>query len=266
MALGSISLSWYAYPHNKALWHGLACDLAQSLRSLGVDVCQQPNFSDAQALVASGAFALAYCCGVDAYRSRNIVEPVAAPIYWHGARDGFYRSVVLVDGSSRWRTGSLDQLYQDIVSGDARVAVNQRYSWSGSLVALQELGSTVLQNWRRWPITGAHLNSLRWLIEGKADAVFLDETSWAMLISAKLPGFRQLRVIGKTDSMPRCPIVVPKGNLSLRRGVETVFSTTREPALGLTGFYFAEPDFWHERFGDALKRLGLSKAIDGQGI
>ena len=263
MTSGSISLSWYAYPHNAALWDGLARDLAQSLRSLGLNVCHRPDFSDAQALVSSGAFALAYCCGVEAYRYRDTVEPVAAPIYSHSGDDGFYRSVVLVDGSSRWRTGSLDQLYQDIVSGHVRVAVNQRYSWSGSLVALQELGSSVLQSWLRWPTTGAHLNSLRWLIEGKSDAVFLDETSWAMLISAKLPGLRQLRVIGKTGSMPRCPIVVPKGNPSLRRGVKTVLGTTRAPALGLTGFYFAEPDFWLERFGDTFKRLGLAEAIDG---
>ena len=258
-----IALNWYAYPFNASHWDALARTIGERLIGLGFDAPVERFRGDTQALLSSGDFALAQCCGIDAWRHQTMVKPIATPIFADGDGMGHYASVVLVRKDGPLSSATIGDIYRGIETSKTRVAANQRFSWSGSLVARHEMPGISVSSWQCWPETGGHRASLQWLIEGRADVVFLDEISWSYLSASNEVGQDQIRVAGRTSPMPRCPFVVPQGRTDIEAAVRTVLADLKVDALDIEDFFFEDPAFWLTPFDKAAKAMGLEQVETG---
>lgn len=257
-----IALSWYAYPFNAKQWDALACAIGERLIALGLDAGEKRYQGDTHALIQTGDFAVAQCCGIDAWRYQSRVKPIGLPLFAGADDAGFYASVVLTRADSPLASLGKDEIYDQILSGKARFAVNQRYSWSGSLVARQELGYPPSSIWQSWPETGGHRASVDWLVAGRADVVLLDEFSWGFMKQSGDFAADAIAVIGRTGGMPRCPFVVPRHRPEVEEAVRSVLADLQWETLGIKGFSFAEPEFWLDAFATAAKELGIRTIED----
>ena len=210
---------------------------------LGFDASVERFQGDTQVLLSSGDFALAQCCGIDAWRHQTRVKPIATPVFADGDGTGHYASVVLVRKDGPLSDATIDDIYKGIETSETRVAANQRFSWSGSLVARHEMPEMSLACWQSWPETGGHRASVQWLIDGRADVVFLDEISWSYLSSSDEVGQDQIFVAGRTSPMPRCPLVVPQGRSDLEAAVRTVLADLKFDAVNIEGFFLRSRHF-----------------------
>ena len=233
------------------------------LIGLGFDASVERFQGDTQVLLSSGDLALVQCCGIDAWRFQTKVKPIAAPIFDSDEATGHYASVVLVRTDGPLSSATIDDIYKGIETSKIRVAANQRFSWSGSLVARHEMPEIALSSWQSWPETGGHRASVQWLIDGRADVVFLDEISWSYLSASNELGQDQIRVAGRTSPMPRCPLVVPQGRADIEAAVRTVLADLKVDALNIKGFFFEDPAFWLTPFDKAAKALGLEQVETG---
>lgn len=258
-----LALNWYAYPFNASHWDAVARLIGERLIGLGFDVSLDRYCGDTHTLLSTGDFALAQCCGIDAWRYQTKVKPIAAPIFDSDEATGHYASVVLVRKDGPLSSATIDDIYKGIETSKIRVAANQRFSWSGSLVARHEMPEIALSSWQSWPETGGHRASVQWLIDGRADVVFLDEISWSYLSSSNEVGQNQIRVAGRTSPMPRCPLVVPQGRADIEAAVRTVLADLKIDALNIEGFFFEDPAFWLTPFDKAAKALGLEQVETG---
>jgi len=258
-----LALNWYAYPFNASHWDALARTIGERLIGLGFETSVERFRGDTRGLLSSGDFALAQCCGIDAWRYQTKVKPIAAPIFDSDEAAGHYASVVLVRTDGPLSSATIDDIYKGIETSKIRVAANQRFSWSGSLVARHEMPGISVSSWQCWPETGGHRASVQWLIDGRAEVVFLDEISWSYLSSSNEVGQDQIRVAGRTSPMPRCPLVVPQGRADIEAAVRTVLADLKVDALNIEGFFFEDPAFWLTPFDKAAKALGLEQVETG---
>ena len=254
-----IALNWYAYPFNASHWDALARTIGERLIGLGFDASVERFQGDTQVLLSSGDLALVQCCGIDAWRHQTRVRPIATPVFAGGDDTGHYASVVLVRKDGPLSDATIDDIYKGIETSETRVAANQRFSWSGSLVARHEMPEMSLACWQSWPETGGHRASVQWLIDGRADVVFLDEISWSYLSSSDEVGQDQIFVAGRTSPMPRCPLVVPQGRSDLEAAVRTVLAELKFDDVNIEGFFFEDPAFWLTPFEKAAKAMGLKQ-------
>ena len=254
-----IALNWYAYPFNASHWNALVRLIGEKLIGLGIDVSLDRYSGDTHTLLSTGDFALAQCCGIDAWRYQAQVKPIATPIFGGGDTAGHYSSVILVRRDGPLSDARVDDIYTSIETSKTRVAANQRFSWSGSLVARQQMPALSLSHWQSWPETGGHRASVQWLIDDRADVVFLDEISWLYLLGSDEVGQDQVLVAGRTSPMPRCPLVVPQGRPDIEAAVRTVLTDLRFDALNIEGFFIDDAEFWLTPFGRVGKALGLEQ-------
>jgi ABC-type phosphate/phosphonate transport system substrate-binding protein len=115
---------------------------------------------------------------------------VAAPVF-PGRSGATYRSVIV----TRHEPGRAPSL------GAARIAVNERSSWSGFHAWRLHVGAarpaSVLE-------TGSHADSIAALLHGRADLAAIDETLWDWLQNQD-EAVARLRVVDRTQVWPAPP-------------------------------------------------------------
>lgn len=187
-----------------------AIDLAAGLTSLGVEARFDPSlsWSERLELIVSGAADLVWLCGklaVDLTSSgRMDAVPVAAPVFDRGAGP-FYHSVVVASRPSDGLAGLCDQ--------SVVWAVNEPVSWSGHHALLVECRRRGLTQPSNIVLSGSHLESIRMVASGEADAAAIDETVWR---STDMVG---LFVVDATRSWPSPPLCAAPGALVRHPGL-----------------------------------------------
>ena len=150
----------------------------------------------------------------------DALEPLAQPDYstFAGGRGGMYRAAVV---GSRTAARALN------VAGDApvpdddgsalpagllrnhRFAFNARDSLSGYIALGEDLGDDPCAQAADCIETGGHRESVRLLVEGRADLAAIDCRSWALARRFE-PGAKGLVVVGWTAERPGLPYVTSR--------------------------------------------------------
>lgn len=149
----------------------------------------------------------------DAGRLGNVV---AAPVF-PGRPGPVYRSVVVT------RAGSAIGTLQDLRG--ARLAINERDSWSGYHALRVHLASTgrAGPNFGEIVETGGHEASIEAVLAGSADVAAIDDTVWEHRLGLD-DRLRELVVVDRTQAWPTPPF-------SLSRSLDPVVGESISPAL-----------------------------------
>ncbi|MFA3916857.1 phosphate/phosphite/phosphonate ABC transporter substrate-binding protein [Ruegeria hyattellae] len=153
---------------------------------------------------------LSQTCGMP-YRLwlHDKVELVGTPDFGvDGCPPGYYRSVLVVRADD---ARSELQAFQD-----ARFAYNEVFSQSGYAAPYSHIVAKGFWFKHRLRSHG-HLNSARYVADGKADIAALDAVSWR-LIRAYEPFAERLRVLDVTEPTPGLPLITAMG-----QPVDTIF-------------------------------------------
>ena len=151
---------------------------------------------------------LGQTCGLP-YRDRLFgkVAKIATPDYGlPGCPPGHYKSLIAVRADDPRGT---PQEFQS-----ATFTFNESVSqsgWAGPMTYLSALGLTFA---RHIP-SGAHVNSVHAIAEGRADIAGIDALTWALLC-AHDPVTKQLKIIGETAPTPGLPYITALGNVTER--------------------------------------------------
>lgn len=204
-----VAFPMYVLPQMQAdmcsLWHILRTRLAQG----GVDgLPQEPEFSDplSAGIVPSDLFMLQYCGYpyVTEWQASGKLVPFACLHYDAPYCEGkMHRSVIVV------RKDSAIHSLNDI--NNHRVAINGYDSNTGMnllrrKLARQAAGSTLFSTVK---VTGAHLESLRLVVDSRADIAAIDCVTFAF-IGDYLPELTNaVRVVDVTADSPALPLFVP---------------------------------------------------------
>ena len=158
-----------------------------SLRASGVDaIVDDP-----------GSPALLYACGLLTMELIDAGEPleiVAAPVPAN-EEEPVYRSVVIAH---------VDVECPSIAAAASRrVAVNEYESWSGWHAFIHAAGAVPTDR----VVSGSHIESIRTVVERRADVAAIDSTVWQWATAGGAP-IGELRVVGETPSWPAPPLSV----------------------------------------------------------
>jgi ABC-type phosphate/phosphonate transport system substrate-binding protein len=152
------------------------------------------------------------------------VDIVAAPIF-PGQVAPTYRSVIIARQDAG--AGSLDDL------AGARLAVNERHSWSGYHAIRTHLTDTG----RRGPFfgsiqeTGSHVASVEAVLSGGADTAAVDDTIW-MDLAARDDRLDALAVIDRTRAWPAPPFSVSRSlDPAIREALRAALPTLHPEGL-----------------------------------
>ena len=147
---------------------------------------------------------LGQTCGLP-YRSRlhDKVQKIATPDYGlPGCPPGHYKSYIVVRADE---TGEKPEDFEG-----ARFVFNESVSqsgWAGPLTLLNSKGV----RFSSYEGTGAHVNSVHAIAEGRADIAGIDALTWALL-SAHDPATAALKIIDETPPTPGLPYITAPGN------------------------------------------------------
>ena len=195
---------------NDRLWAGIR-------RTLGYGPPRLRRTHDLWPLWRAPDLLLAQCCGLP-FRSSLYpgVALVAAPDHrLPGCPPGYYRSVLVVQAGSPWKTLSdLD---------GARLAVNDPQSqsgWAAPLTEAAERGIAFSET-----ITGSHRASAEAVAEGRADLAAIDAVSWKIM-ERDCSAVSALHVLGHTRPTPALPYITadPRRAPALARALAAAVS------------------------------------------
>ena len=174
-------------------------DLATHLSVSGTEATFDPEWSHARRmnLVRSGVADIVWLCGLLALEldaaSETRADVIAAPVF-EGETDAVYRAVIV----TRFPVSGLAELCTPGVSW----AMNEPISWSGHRALLAECAHRGLPPPGNIVWSGSHLDSIRMVAAGGADAASIDSTVW------RWAGVEDLVVVDETRSWPSPPLLV----------------------------------------------------------
>lgn len=187
----------HAAPALDRLWHAIRTDLGTGPAHLsrGDDPWQDWQSPD---------LLLGQTCGLP-YRARLFgqVSLVGTPDY--GLRDcppGYYHSLILR------RTDDSRDLHA--LARDGTMAFNEPLSQSGWAAPVAHLARHGLRPGRAVQ-TGAHLNSARAVLNGRADYAAVDVVSYLMWDRAEPGMFSGLAAFARTEPTPGLPLITARG-------------------------------------------------------
>lgn len=165
---------------------------------------------------------LSQTCGMP-YRLwlHDRVELVGTPDFGvEGCAPGYYRSVLVVRADDpRTRIEAFQ---------DAMFAFNETFSQSGYAAPYWHVIARM--GWFEHSLrTHGHLNSARFVAEGKADIAALDAVSWRLIRDYE-PFAEKLRVLDLTAPSPGLPLITAKG-----QPADTIFDAVQEAITQLNG-------------------------------
>ncbi len=175
-----------------------ASDLAAHLTAAGIDTYFEPgSHGHRMDLVATGAADIVWLCGWQALEFAGTpMDLVAAPTFPQ-ERPSTYRSFIV------GRTPAVG--LEELIAGDVLWAYNEPNSWSGHWTLRAECDLRGLTAPSRVVWSGSHVESIRMVVEGSADAAAIDSTVW------RWEGVRGFHVVDATRSWPAPPILVRDG-------------------------------------------------------
>ena len=186
---------------------------AQLARRTGLDVrCESGDGDRPSGESDAWRHELVWACGLASLRAieaasgtptRSVGRIVAAPVFT-GESSAGYRSLLVVRRDSSIRT--LAEVAR------ARVAINERVSWSGCHALLEHLSANALAiDFRAVLGSGSHRRSLEAVGEGRADAAAIDDSVWRHLERTAPDLTRSLRVVARTSDWPAPPFLLGRG-------------------------------------------------------
>lgn len=201
-----LSLTFYLGSALVPVADGLATTMGERL---GIPVDFDPLATDAQrqAALERPAAGLVWLCGLETILrqddGRLDASIVGAPVF-HGRTAPVYDSVIVV--TERWATSGLRDL------AGARLAINQRDSWSGHHALRAHLVALGIRqpDFGRTIVTGSHEATVDALLDGRADCAAIDETVWDARV-ARDPRTATLHVIDRTAPWPAPPFSLVDG-------------------------------------------------------
>lgn len=236
---------------NDALWHVLRGHAA----ALGLSAPETLDRNqDYQAIWADPALAFAQICGLPLTTTlRGRVRLIATPIYAFPGCDGAsYRSFIVVRKAAGY-TQLLD------LAG-ARVAINSLDSHSG-YTALRHAVAPLARGRRYFGpqiVTGAHVESLKAVSAGTADACACDCVTYGLIARHHPEALADLRILAQSETAPAPPYVtagtasdhaVEAWREALARSFADPQSAAPRAALGLQAFTIA-PLSAYRRIGE----------------
>lgn len=197
-----VSMAMYPFPSLRAatdeLWSHIRRHLGWGPPGLEWDVVPPEVWYDDHLLCAQA-------CGWPLVTSLSeVVHPVGTFDYdVPGAHDGTYRSIIIGRDST-----PLEQL---VAGPGVVVAVNALDSLSG-WISLQHVWGGVPEQVVR---TGAHLESVRAVVEGHAEMASIDAVSWFHFTRAEPRLTDSVHVLGMGPQVPCLPLVVGQRHVHL---------------------------------------------------
>ena len=175
---------------------------------------------------------LGQTCGMP-YRTRlqRDVDLVGTPDYaLPGAPPGHYYSVFVA------RAGEPGEAVDFI---DGTLAFNSRDSQSGWAAPQNQMAKKGLR-FTRTRHTGAHRDSARAVVLGRADIAAIDGVTWRLIEAHMADIATKLRVVGHSDPTPGLPLITAKGHDAAALARATAAAIVALPAadraaLGLAG-------------------------------
>jgi ABC-type phosphate/phosphonate transport system substrate-binding protein len=228
----------FAQDANDALW--------RILRTHAVGLGLVPPVSldrdrDYRAIWCDPKLAFAQVCGLPLTTSlQGRVRLLAAPIYaFPGCEGANYRSFIVVRETAPYAT------LADLAG--ARVAINSRDSHSGCVAFFHTMVPLIEEGRYLGALveTGAHVESLKAVSTGTADACACDCVTFGLIARHRPEWLAGLRVLAETEAAPSPPYVT-RGSASdqdvqgWREALSRTFADPQSAApravLGLTGF------------------------------
>ncbi|CAN5737371.1 hypothetical protein BH20ACT4_BH20ACT4_02370 [soil metagenome] len=248
-----VSLAMYPFPALRPAWerlwaavHTLAPWTPSDLRWSGTVFDHSTDASCALLQVCGWPLATVL---------RDSVTVVGAFTLAHPGADGHhYASAVISsagDGRARWTSETVAAVNSDdSLSGWISLAAASGGTWPGQVLP-----------------TGAHLESVRAVSEGRAAVASIDGTSWAHIerLYPELAG--GIQVVGQGPSVPSPPLVVPAGTsperleqlrMALSRALSDPATGAVRSELLLDGFVALD----HVDYDPILELGGLATAED----
>jgi len=214
------SLAMYPFAHVRAatneLWAAIRRNLGWGPDELEWNVLTPDVWSDPNLL-------LAQCCGwpLVAELADSIAVLGTFDYAVPDSMDGTYRSLI-VTGTDR----SLDELRAD---PSTQAAVNDHSSLSG-WISFQHVWGGKPQNF----VTGAHIESCRALVDGRAQVACIDAVSFNLFEEFEPTAVAGLRVIGHGPRIPCLPIFVPSQHVAKVPELRSAFAAAvADPALAV---------------------------------
>lgn len=171
-----------------------ASDLAAHLTSIGIDTVHEAEpHAQRLELVTTGAADIVWSCGWQALAFGSLMNLVAAPTFPHEDPSS-YRSFIV----SRTPVASLEEL----IAADPLWAMNEPASWSGNWALRAECDLRRLVAPSRIVWSGSHVESMRMVADGSADAAAIDSTVW------RWAGDCGLAVVDSTRPWPAPPLLI----------------------------------------------------------
>ena len=183
-------------------------------RGHDIEMTAAPELSGcgAGASEAVASFDVIWACGLltaELVGSGCPIGVVAAPVF-DGESTPVYRSVLVTRADPRRGLG------RSIEIGDlarSRIAVNEIGSWSGYRALLQEFsvvrGQAVDEVaeaiGHHLVLTGSHVESVRAVVDGRADLAAIDHTIWEWLVVNTPSDAEELVVVDQTVDWPAPP-------------------------------------------------------------
>ena len=249
----------FAQAANDALWRVLSGHALE----LGISAPGPlERGRDQHAVWADPALAFAQICGLPLTTSlAGRVRLLAAPLYAFPGCDGAnYRSFVVVRNLSKFvQLSDLE---------GAQVAVNSLDSHSGH-TALRHAVAPLAKGRRYFGgqiLTGAHVESLKAVGAGSADACACDCVTFGLIALHRPEWLAGLRVLAETEAAPVPPFItrgaasdreVQAWREALRRTFADPRSADARAALGLLGIALPAPDYRRigEMFATAAEQV-----------
>ena len=216
-----------------------------------VAACRSDSPAEISEAVSAGQAHLVWMCGFVTVQAidegRLPVDIVAAPIF--PGQDGpTYRSVIIARRDAG--ASSLDDL------AGARLAVNERHSWSGYHALRIHLTDTGRGGpfFRSIEETGSHAVSVEAVLTGAADTAAVDATIWTDMVACD-DGLRALAVIDRTRAWPAPPFSVSRSlDPAIREALRTALPSLHPQ--GLDGIRSAR-DAEYDPIRRAVAQAGL---------
>lgn len=150
----------------------------------------------------------------------NSATVIATPCYRaQGCSGGFYRSVVVVHKSNRYK--HLNDLHRSIV------AVNSSDSYSGAIIWHRLLSKNPDEFFQNAVITEKHINSLIAVSEGKANCAAIDCVVLALVKVHRPDLLNELEILTWSTPAPGLPYITAQAdNLKIRNALYLAIQNT----------------------------------------
>lgn len=252
------SLPMYDRPENEAahdaLWHGVCDRLDMPRTALDRAVHYESGWGRPDLFFG-------HICNLP-YRAkyRDHVTPIGCSDY--GLQDtpaGYYHSLFVVRAEDAWRGLAPATL--------GRFAYNDALSHSGWGAPFAAVTTQGLQ-FHTTICTGAHIDSLNAVVDGRADLAAIDAVSWRMFESWE-PRAQDLRVIGRTRATPGQMFITGKDHdpAPIRAALSdsiAALNTDHSTTLGLRGIVQLSDAAFDLPFPDAPK--GALQSADNSAL